>query len=113
MVRARWRAATAWLRTRAVEIAGDHGDDEEEDERDDVLGIGDREGVERRQEEEVEGEHAERRQANSAGQRPQAIALVSTAIRKTSATLRTSRNWLQQRCRAPSAAATIASAASR
>ena len=60
---------TAWLRTRAVEVAGDDGDDEEEEQRDDVFGIGDREGVERRQEEEVEGEHADdaRRTAPATG----------------------------------------------
>ena len=41
------------------EVARDHGDEEEEEQGDDVVGIGDGEGVERRQEEEVEGQDAE------------------------------------------------------
>ena len=59
MVLARWRATIAWLRTRAVEVAGDDGDEEEEEEGEDVLGVGDREGLDRRQKEEVEGQHAQ------------------------------------------------------
>src|SRR4026209_1499436 len=39
------------------EIARDHGDDEEREERDPVLGIGNRERTERRQKEEVERQH--------------------------------------------------------
>ncbi len=41
------------------QIAGDDRHDREEEQRDDVLGIGDGEGVERRQEEEIVGQHAD------------------------------------------------------
>ena len=52
------------------QIAGDHRDNGEEEQRDDVLRVGDGEGVERRQEEEIVGEHA-----GEAGEqrRPQAV----------------------------------------
>ena len=53
------------------EIAGDHRDNEEEEQRGDVRRVGDREGVEGRDEEEVVGEHAR----DGAGERgPQAVA---------------------------------------
>ena len=85
-LRARPRAATACAAHPRGEVADDDRDDGEEEQRDDVLGVGDGEGVERRQEEEIVGEHAEQ-----AGEqrRPQAVgtALASTAVRNTSAML--------------------------
>ena len=54
-MRARVRAAIACARKTRREIAGDDGDEREEDQRDDVFGIGDREGVKRRQEKEIVG----------------------------------------------------------
>ena len=70
--RARAAAPTsAWRAHPRGQVAGDHRDDGEEEQRDDVLGIGDGEGVERRQEEEVVGQHAERgrRTATATGRR--------------------------------------------
>jgi hypothetical protein len=56
------RASRHDLRTsRGGEITDDHRDEREEKERDDIFGIGDGEGVERRDEEEIEGEHAQHR----------------------------------------------------
>ena len=54
------------------QVAGDHRGDGEEEQRDDVLRVGDGEGVERRQEEEVVGQHADesRRTAPATGRTP-------------------------------------------
>ena len=104
---ARWRAVTAWSRMRAVRLLAMHRDDREEEERDDVFGIGDGEGVERRQEEEIVGEHADEA-GKSEGQRPKRDrARSSTAVRKTSAMLRHVQELLQKACPTPSATATM------
>ena len=82
---------------RARRVAGYDGNDREEEQRDDVFGIGDRESVEGRQEEEVVGEDAER-QASREGSSPQVTALTKTAVRKTRATLVTPRTLMQAEC---------------
>ena len=70
MVAARWRATMACIRTRAVRLLAMRRHQHEHQQGDDILRIGDGEGVERRQEEEIIGQRADQ-----AGEqrRPQAI----------------------------------------
>ena len=93
------RSAT---RVRAARALAAIGHEHEQDQRHDIGGIGDGEFVERRQEEEIEGEHAQPLETHSEGTRPWRAAATSTGTTKTSETLGTHDAGIDQPCRARS-----------
>ena len=72
---------------RGGQVADDDRHQREEEQSDDVFGIGNREGVERRDEEEIEGQHAQASTQTATAIGPRRSQQTMTAVRNTSETL--------------------------